>query len=77
MIHLITLHLSLFYVSLKTKEKGNTIKEHISYGEKITRERLKSYNKKRQNKYQSTIIDLVEGKESKGTKVEIIIPIVK
>jgi LytS/YehU family sensor histidine kinase len=53
------------------------LKDHISYGEKITKERLKSYNKKGQNRYKSTHFDLKEKEEVKGTKVEIIIPIIK
>lgn len=64
-------------VSVQRKMENDSIKEHVSYGEKITKERLKSYNKRRTNLYQSTINDIIENDLSKGTKVEIIIPILK
>ncbi|MBI1835909.1 MAG: sensor histidine kinase [Flavobacteriia bacterium] len=57
--------------SLEKKATQNT-KGHISYGEKITSERLASFNKKRNHKYGFQIIDL-----NKGTMVEILIPILK
>ena len=59
------------------KQDDVQLKDHISYGEKITKERLKSYNKKGKFKYGSTYIDINELGESKGTKVEIIIPIIE
>lgn len=58
-------------VSLQKKENIKSLKEHVSYGEKITKERLKSYNKSRSNIYGSKVQDL-----AKGTKVELIVPII-
>ena len=62
--------------SLLKKERINK-NEHISYGEKITKERLKSYNKSKDQNYGTSISDLEQNGISNGTKVEIIIPILK
>ncbi len=59
------------------KKDNVQLKDHISYGEKITKERLKSYTKKGHTNYGSSYIDLEILGESKGTKVEIIIPIIE
>jgi ligand-binding sensor domain-containing protein len=51
-------------------------KEHISYGEKITNERLDSYNRKLRSKvYYSITTDLYENSIPLGTKVEVFIPL--
>jgi ligand-binding sensor domain-containing protein len=53
-------------------------KNHVSYGEKITNERLDSYNKKLKTKiYYTKTTDLYCHNLSVGTKVEIFIPIIK
>ena len=59
----------------KTFAKENNIQngfEYISYGEKITIERLNSFNNRKNKKYGHQVIDL-----EKGTMVEITIPLLK
>ncbi len=64
--------------SMLKKEKNELQKDHISYGEKITKERLKSYNKSKKIIYKTLFHDLINDLgDSEGTKVEIIIPILK
>lgn len=63
-------------VSIEKKESNKTLDEHVSYGEKITKERLKSYNKSKSTIFGSRVFDIYEEGVSKGTKVEVIIPIV-
>ena len=58
-----------------TIAKENNIQngfEYISYGEKITIERLNSFNNRKNKKYGHQVIDL-----EKGTMVEITIPLLK
>lgn len=64
-------------VSLQKKKDNRVLKEHISYGEKITKERLKSYNKSKSTIFGSKVSDILINEVSMGTKVEVIIPIVK
>ena len=59
-------------ISLEKKSKTQTSKDHISYGEKITKERLNSYNGRKNKKYGFEVVDL-----EKGTMVEITIPLLK
>jgi LytS/YehU family sensor histidine kinase len=54
------------------KKNDIKLKGHVSYGEKITKERLRSYNKKGKFNYGSNYF-LPEN--NGGTKVEILIPI--
>ena len=59
----------------KTFAKENNIQngfEYISYGEKITIERLNSFNNRKNKKYGHQVVDL-----EKGTMVEITIPLLK
>jgi ligand-binding sensor domain-containing protein len=59
-------------------KKDKIENDHISYGEKITKERLKSYNKSKKIIYKTVFHDITnEFGNSKGSKVEIIIPILK
>ena len=63
--------------SILKKSDDINSKEHTSYGEKITKERLKTYNKSKTSNFGAQIFDIELNGESKGTKVEIIIPILK
>ena len=64
--------------SILKKEKDKIKNDHISYGEKITKERLKSYNTSKKIIYKTLFHDLIDDFGiSNGTKVEIIIPILK
>ena len=63
--------------SILKKSDDINSKDHTSYGEKITKERLKTYNKSKTSNFGVQIFDIELNGESKGTKVEIIIPILK
>lgn len=59
-------------ISLEKKSINQKTNEHISYGEKITNERLNSYNRRKNKKYGFEVVDL-----EKGTMVVITIPLLK
>jgi ligand-binding sensor domain-containing protein len=63
--------------SLQRKEKTQSTSDHVSYGEKITKERLKSYNQKKNRPYGTEIIDRDSENGKSGTIVKIFIPILK
>lgn len=51
------------------------LREHQSYGMEVTRRRLEALGSRQRQRYSVTVIDLYDGDEAKGTRVEVRIPI--